>query len=136
MVKQITKQIGILAPFVVIAFALLLLIKLLLVRIIYSYAFLQMNGFQSFYYFFTLTQSDFLILGMGLLLVWVISKQRYLALKWCFGLGILSLFALYVGDLLVMYFFQQRLSFVTGETFYSAGTNIVMFYLTVFVLCF
>lgn len=136
MIKQITKQTGILASFVIIAFTLLLLIKLLLIGNTYSYAFLQMNFFQVLYYFFTLVQSDFLILGMGLLLVWVISKQRYPALKRFFGLGILSLFALYVGDLLVIYFFQQRLSFATGETFYSAGTNVVMFYLTVFVLCF
>ncbi|MBQ9554192.1 hypothetical protein IJU97_04515 [bacterium] len=87
----------------------MLLAKLILVGSTYSFAFSQLSFYQTLYYFFSLFQEDLLIFGLSLVFVFIISKIKSWWIKWIFFVLIAALFALYLADMLVILFFQQRL---------------------------
>ena len=136
MPKKIKKSDIFLKKIVFIAFILLIVIKVLLITVAYSYVLQKMGVLHMLYYFFTLMQSDFLILGIALALIRAVDKQKYLILKILFLLGVIWIYALYRGDLLVILSFQQRLSFTTGLNFLSAGPNVVFLYSMIFLMSF
>ena len=136
MPKKIKKSDIFLKKIVFIAFILLIVIKVLLITVAYSYVLQKMGVLHMLYYFFTLMQSDFLILGIALALIRAVDKQKYLILKIFFLLWVIWIYALYRGDLLVILSFQQRLSFTTGLNFLSAGPNVVFLYSMIFLMSF
>ena len=136
MPKKIKKSDIFLKKIVFIAFILLIVIKVLLITVTYSYVLQKMGVLHMLYYFFTLMQSDFLILGIALALIRAVDKQKYLILKILFLLWVIWIYALYRGDLLVILSFQQRLSFTTGLNFLSAGPNVVFLYSMIFLMSF
>lgn len=81
MPKKIKKSDIFLKKIVFIAFILLIVIKVLLITVAYSYVLQKMGVLHMLYYFFTLMQSDFLILGIALALIRAVDKQKYLILK-------------------------------------------------------
>lgn len=109
---------------------------MILIGSMYSYAFLQVGVFSTFYYFFTLLQSDFLLLGICLALVRLIIRQKHLVLKRILFCGILVIYGIMLADILVIYFFQQRLALFGGGSFLSAGTSLIGLYLTIFIVLF
>ena len=89
MPKKIKKSDIFLKKIVFIAFILLIAIKVLLITVAYSYVLQKMGVLHMLYYFFTLMQSDFLILGIALALIRAVDKQKYLILKILFLLGVI-----------------------------------------------
>ena len=89
MPKKIKKSDIFLKKIVFIAFILLIVIKVLLITVAYSYVLQKMGVVHMLYYFFTLMQSDFLILGIALALIRAVDKQKYLILKILFLLGVI-----------------------------------------------
>ena len=89
MPKKIKKSDIFLKKIVFIAFILLIVIKVLLITVVYSYVLQKMGVLHMLYYFFTLMQSDFLILGIALALIRAVDKQKYLILKILFLLGVI-----------------------------------------------
>jgi hypothetical protein len=89
MPKKIKKSDIFLKKIVFIAFILLIVIKVLLITVAYSYVLQKMGVLHMLYYFFTLMQSDFLILGIALALIRAVDKQKYLILKIFFLLGVI-----------------------------------------------
>ena len=89
MPKKIKKSDIFLKKIVFIAFILLIVIKVLLITVAYSYILQKMGVLHMLYYFFTLMQSDFLILGIALALIRAVDKQKYLILKILFLLGVI-----------------------------------------------
>ena len=89
MPKKIKKSDIFLKKIVFIAFILLIVIKVLLITVAYSYVLQKMGALHMLYYFFTLMQSDFLILGIALALIRAVDKQKYLILKILFLLGVI-----------------------------------------------
>jgi hypothetical protein len=89
MPKKIKKSDIFLKKIVFIAFILLIVIKVLLITVAYSYVLQKMGVLHMLYYFFTLMQSDFLILGIALALIRAVDKQKYLILKILFLLGVI-----------------------------------------------
>ena len=89
MPKKIKKSDIFLKKIVFIAFILLIVIKVLLITVAYSYVLQKMGVLHMLYYFFTLMQSDFLIFGIALALIRAVDKQKYLILKILFLLGVI-----------------------------------------------
>lgn len=121
-----------LSKFVLVLFTGQLVAKIVLIATTYSYVFMQMGIWSIIYYFLTLVQSDFLILGIGLLLAIAIRKRKFVPVQVFLLVSILGLFMLYCGDLLAILFFQQRLSFTSGSTFLHSGNDILLLYASIF----
>jgi|GEM_PF-1127331 hypothetical protein len=58
-------------------------------------------------------------------MVWRISKQQHLAIKWILVACIIILDGIMLADLLTIYFFQQRLALTGGGSFLSAGSSLI-----------
>ena len=116
-------------------FLFLFLAKIYVITSSYSYAFSLMDWKEIGYYFFSIFQSDMLILGLILICVfWIIRiKNWFVKLLLFVVIGII--FALYLADILVILFFQQRLILTSWASFLSAWSGVLLFYVLVFLLC-
>ena len=87
------------------------------------------------YYVFSVIQSDLLILWLILILVFWITHIKNWFGKSLLFLLICVISALYLADILVILFFQQRLVLTSWASYLTAWSWIFLFYVLVFILC-
>lgn len=134
--KYLNKNITIfLKNFSVFGFLFLIITKIFLIASLYSYAFASFTFWQEFYFFFEMIRSDLLIFWWILFWVrlFVKIKRRYLRIIPL--LFVITLFTLYLWDLLIILCFQQRLLISSQSSLLSAWVNVILFYVLVFLLC-
>ncbi len=87
------------------------------------------------YYVFSVIQSDLLILWLILILVfWITHIKNWFGKSLLFLIiGVIS--ALYLADILVILFFQQRLILTSWASYLTAWSWVFLFYVLVFLLC-
>ena len=135
MLKNLKEKSAWIKSFCVFLFVFLLLAKVCVIFSTYSYAFALMDWQEVLYYLFSIVQSDLLILGLILLLVFWISRLKNWFAKWILYILIAVISALYLADVLVILFFQQRLILTSWASYLTAWSWVLMFYALVFLLC-
>ena len=135
MLKTLKEKTASIKSFCVFLFVFLLLAKIGVVFSSYSYAFALMDWKEICYYLFSTIQSDFLILGLILILVFWITHVKNRFVKWILYLVIGLIAALYLADILIIYFFQQRLILTSWASYLTAWSWVFLFYVLVFILC-
>ena len=135
MLKNLKEKSAWIKSFCVFLFVFLLLAKVCVIFSTYSYAFALMDWQEVLYYLFSIVESDLLILGLILLLVFWISRLKNWFAKWILYILIAVISALYLADVLVILFFQQRLILTSWASYLTAWSWVLMFYALVFLLC-
>lgn len=135
MLKYLKERTTTIKSFTVFVFLFLLLAKLYLIVTTYSYAFSLMTWQEVGYYIFSIVQSDLLILGLMLILVFWITHIKNWFVKRLLCAFIWVLIVIYLADLLVIFFFQQRLVLTSWASFLTAWSWVLLFYVLVFILC-
>ena len=135
MLKYIKEKTVSVKSFCIFLFLFLLIAKICVIISSYSYAFWLMDWKEISYYVFSVIQSDLLILWLILILVFWITHIK----NW-FGKSLLFLLiwiisALYLADILVILFFQQRLILTSWASYLTAWSWVFLFYVLVFILC-
>lgn len=135
MLKYLKGKSSTIKSFCIFTFLFLLLAKIYVVSTTYSYAFTLMDWKEICYYMFSLIQSDLLIFGLVLILVFGTTRIKNWFGKIVLLLFIWLLFALYLADILVILFFQQRLVLTSWASYFTAWSGTLLFYILVFILC-
>lgn len=135
MLKYLKGKSSTIKSFCIFTFLFLLLAKIYVVSTTYSYAFTLMDWEEICYYMFSLIQSDLLIFGLVLILVFGTTRIKNRFGKIVLLLFIWLLFALYLADILVILFFQQRLVLTSWASYFTAWSGTLLFYILVFILC-
>ena len=135
MLKYIKEKTVSIKSFCIFIFLFLLIAKICVIISSYSYAFWLMDWKEISYYVFSVIQSDLLILWLILILVFWITHIKNWFGKSLLFLLICVISALYLADILVILFFQQRLVLTSWASYLTAWSWIFLFYVLVFILC-
>ena len=135
MLKYIKEKTVSVKSFCIFLFLFLLIAKICVIISSYSYAFWLMDWKEISYYVFSVIQSDLLILWLILILVFWITHIKNWFGKSLLFLLICVISALYLADILVILFFQQRLVLTSWASYLTAWSWIFLFYVLVFILC-
>ena len=135
MLKYIKEKTVSIKSFCIFIFLFLLIAKIYVIISSYSYAFWLMDWKEISYYVFSVIQSDLLILWLILILVFWITHIKNWFGKSLLFLLICVISALYLADILVILFFQQRLVLTSWASYLTAWSWIFLFYVLVFILC-
>ena len=135
MLKYIKEKTVSTKSFCIFIFLFLLIAKICVIILSYSYAFWLMDWKEITYYVFSVIQSDLLILWLILILVfWITHIKNWFGKSLLFLIiGVIS--ALYLADILVILFFQQRLILTSWASYLTAWSWVFLFYVLVFLLC-
>lgn len=135
MLKYLKGKAASIKSFCIFMFLFLLIAKICVVVSTYSYAFQLMDWKEIIYYIFSLTQSDLLIFWLILILVFWITHIKNWFGKLILLLLVWILSVLYLADILVILFFQQRLILTSWASYLTAWSWVFLFYVLVFILC-